>query len=123
MKPQFPSLKDVTRIVINRIAVWDLMESCEGEHWRKIKGGPGFDPDRQSRGTCKLPSEMRGKINAILSRKERVHVFQNRNVTVFEEPTTYRWWRSGETLNIVRKDLKKDDCPECCGCGCCGGEH
>jgi hypothetical protein len=103
-----PSLKDVTRIVINRIAVWETDGTCDDENpevWRKIAGGPGFNIDEAAgtRRATKTFGEMRAKITAILSRPQWVLLFSNRDVEIFREETAYRWWKSGTTLNIVQR--------------------
>jgi hypothetical protein len=107
-QPQIPSLKGIEKIVINRIAIWELGQTCEDEYcWRKIVGGPGFDPEHWGQSSCKNFSEMRYFINERLSRTRRILLLEHRTLRIFKEEFTYRWWISGTTLNIVRKDMKK----------------
>jgi len=106
--PQIPALKGIEKIVIDKIAIWELGKTCEDEYcWRKIAGGPGFDPEHWGRGCCKNYSEIRYLITERLSRTRRILLLEHKNLRVFEEEFTYRWWISGTTLNIVRKDMKK----------------
>jgi len=108
MKQQIPTLEGITRIVINRIAVWHLFETHHDGHeteifWRKVKGGPGFDiTPRKS--TMKNLDEMQSIITSRLNRRQQIPLFKNQDLILLMEEPAYRWWKSGETLNIVTKD-------------------
>jgi len=115
-KPKLPSLRDVTTIVINRVAVWEYVtpplpeedEIAGDDYWQKIAGGPGFDANANLPCHFRTYPEMRTKVNIILSRKHRVPLLSNRIVEIFREETAYRWWISGTTLNIVRRLYGKE---------------
>jgi hypothetical protein len=98
-RPKLPKLENIDRIVINKISVWDLTPG----DWHKTKGGPGFQIE--SHNHSKNAQQMKSFIYKKLSITRRTKVFENRDLTLFEEDTAYRWWISGNSLNIVRKDL------------------
>lgn len=105
IEPKIPSLEDVNRIVINRIAIWN--REGKSELWWKVAGGPGF----HSAGIPALTNDMQALIEKRLLRLHLVQKFENQDVTIFEEKLTYRWWKSGDTLNIVRRDLPVQERP------------
>jgi len=98
MTPKLPKLESIDRIVINRVSVWEKETA-----WYKIKGGPGFQIE--SNNHSKNPYQMKSFIYKKLSITRRTKVFENHDLLLFEEDAAYRWWISGNTLNIVRKDL------------------
>ena len=106
-EPKIPTLDDVTRIVINRIAVWQIHSSNETLFWAKIKGGQGFIPGLEFVPTkkTKTPEHMLKLITRILHRLGRFPVYKNEDLQVLVEKYSYRWWKSEGTLNIVRRDL------------------
>lgn len=96
-------LKGIKKIVINRTIVWELEDrrntdddTCE-PIWRKISGGKGFDPHLMKLRNHKLPADMMEHINQILA--------MSGQCTSEKTMRAYRCWPSGDTLNIVRKDL------------------
>ncbi len=103
-KPKLPKLENIDRIVINKISVWDIDNVwCREPQWHKTKGGPGFHIE--SHNHTKNAQQMKSFVYKKLSITRRTKVFENRDLTLFEEDTAYRWWISGNSLNIVRKDL------------------
>ena len=100
-KPRIPNLNGIDKIVINRISVWE--KSCVTEPWRKVAGGPGFNPISKSH--VKTPDQMRSLVARKLHHTENYKVFENYNTVVFEDFMIYRYWISEGTLNIVRDDL------------------
>ena len=104
-KPLIPNLNNVNRIVINRVAVWE--HDDEIGMWHKTAGGPGFNP--RSKSHAKLPDRMRSLVVKKLLHTENYKVFENYNTVVFEDFVVYRYWISEGTLNIVRKDLRKEE--------------
>ena len=122
---RMPNLNLVNRIVINRTAVWEfiipppLTEEDEAKgfnddspYWKKVAGGMGFKPD-VSRSGFKDAHQMSRLVSKRLNRKMKTLVFENRDLQLFEEKTAYKWWISGKTLNIVRKDLPKPETEKC----------
>ena len=110
MKPKTPSLEVITRIVINRIAVWHYYETPTENgpeiFWRKVKGGPGFNlTPRLS--TMKTPDQMVSIVTSRLTRLHQIPLFKNQDLVLLMEEPAYRWWISGETLNVIRKGTHK----------------
>jgi len=99
----------VNRIVINRVSVWekDSRDECgyplDKPFWKKIAGGPGFCASSKSHE--KTSDQMKSLITGKLVSTHNVKVFENYNTLVFEDKSAYRYWISGETLNIVMRDF------------------
>ena len=101
----------IKRIVINRQVIWirEPAVCLEGSQvvWRKIAGGPGFDPDTAAgtRKATKSPEEMGGYIDWLLSRIITIGFWQGQEIVT----ELYRYWINCETgtVNIVLNDLKK----------------
>jgi hypothetical protein len=106
---KIPSLKNVTEIRINRIALWERIVPFDENQpvWVKISGGLGFNPvqQRARRSSRKQEYQMQRLVNKRLFKKQRTLVFQNRNIQIFEDIPVYKWWISGKTLNLVNKSL------------------
>ena len=104
-EPKIPTLDDVTRIVINKTAIWHRFQfGTEYPTWKKMKGGPGFN-DMPRSATKKTPEQMLSLVKERLHRLGRFPVYKNEDLQVLVEKYSYRWWKSEGTLNIVRRDL------------------
>ena len=101
----------IKRIVINRQVTWvrEPAVCAEGNQivWRKIAGGPGFDPVTAAgtRKATKSPDEMGDYIDWLLSRIITIGRWQGQEIV----SELYRHWITCETgtLNIVLNDFKK----------------
>jgi hypothetical protein len=100
-KPRIPKLDNVTRIVINKISVWEMDNPTR---WCKVSGGPGFIT-KSNINRDKTPEQMRSFVAKKLFLTCRKKVFENKNTTVFEDKSLYRYWISGNTLNITMRNL------------------
>jgi hypothetical protein len=97
--PKLPEVNNVNRIVINGTAVWHE----EHNSWHKTDGGPGFN--RVNPCKSRTNKSMIRFIHSILYRTHRVKLFKNQDLILYKEEYLYRWWISGDTLNLVSKDL------------------
>jgi hypothetical protein len=122
---KMPNLKLVNRIVINRTAVWEYIVpepltekeqeqfNDDSPFWKKVAGGLGFNPDIVGKSGFKDEHQMTRLIHKRLIRKMRTLRFENQDLELFTEEHAYKWWISGKTLNLVRKDLQKTEPPKC----------
>jgi hypothetical protein len=99
-------LTGITQIVINRISVWCRDTTCDGElYWMKLSGGKGYG----ERHKIASAHDMMKHVNKLLAMISITEIVDNRYTIkkyVETKAPVYRAWVSGNTLNIVRKDLK-----------------
>ena len=91
-------LSGITKIVINRIGVFERRERNGTYVWVKTAGGKGYNT------TCLRvydPQEMMIIVNNILARPKKKMLPCGDVVVV---GNAYRAWPAGETLNIARKE-------------------
>lgn len=93
-------LNGITKIVVNRQVVWER----EGEIWVKKDGGGDFVYDEDYR-IIKLPHQMMYHVNRLLAKSVK-DTFLN---TMGIYDNAYKAWPSGNTLNVCRKDLVKEE--------------
>lgn len=114
MEPRkMPSLKNISKIVINQIAVWQAETACNcteagrpSRFWRKVAGGAGFKFGQKS--GIKTYPQMLSHIIQRLSKIRTVRKYSDGTMELYEQIPDYRWWISGETLNICQKDEERD---------------
>lgn len=96
-------LKGITKIVINRIVVWERVEDKEGKDvvWVKIAGGKGYNPEDPL--ICP-PAALMGYINEMLVLPQKKTLPCGDTIVV---GPAYRAWPAGDTLNIGRIDAEK----------------
>jgi hypothetical protein len=106
-------LSGITRIVINRRAVWvrervdDPNPYYVSYQWRKTSGGPGVKAFSENH--IRSPASMMAHVNRLLAMGTLI---ETRQITkkgeilgTIQQSLAYRYWRHDETLNVVRKDL------------------
>ena len=107
-------LSGIKRIVINRTAVWerrDVAGMRDGHFhqiWWKLSGGPG-DTGVLTDSKQRQPYTMMAHVRRLLSMGTTIEETRTTKRGTIEvevvQILAYRCWQSGDTLNIVRKDL------------------
>ena len=100
-------LTGIERIVINRASLW---ERISPELWRKEIRIPG-NTGRIKRVRNKDNAKMMMLVNEYLNRRAKPKPFNKKQklemlfLVMHTDERAYRAWKSGDTLNIIRKDL------------------
>jgi len=100
-------LTGIERIVINRASLW---ERISPELWRKEIRIPG-NTGGIKRVRIKDNAKMMMLVNEYLNRRAKPKPFNKKQklemlfLVMHTDERAYRAWKSGDTLNIIRKDL------------------